>query len=154
MTMLCFLPPLPAGPRQRREPASSPGDASAILGTALVLVGTLAFLFPIGCVRPLPVYAARVGEEARFAPPARDLLRKLEAMQATRGEAPSLPTYFASRDGYGVGTPPGMTVDAESGVVVGTPTMAGSYTVAVGIAGRTTAAITGRAFVVKVLPAS
>ncbi len=150
--MLCFLPPLPAAPRQK--PARPPRDASAIVGVALALVGTLAFLFPIGCVRPLPVYAARVGEEARFGPPDRDLPLQLDKAKAAKRAPPSLPLYFASRDGYGVGAPPGMEVDAATGTVVGTPTMAGSYTVAVGISDRMTTAIIGRHFIVRVLPAS
>ncbi len=115
-----------------------------------------AVLAPIGWVPSRVTYALHVGQAAHLAPHPID--QDLISMLAKR-KAASLPpspyAFFASQAASGAGSPPpGLDVDADTGALVGVPTIAGTYTVAVGISDGRIARILGPAFTVRVLPPS
>ena len=150
--MLCFLPPIPAVPQERpsRRPSRRPCDAGTAAAIIITVVGVVGLLTPVGWTRTQPVYALRAGIAAQLGPRAEDrgLAARLDRARPAGGT-----THFAAgRDAYGA-IPPGLSVDAATGALVGTPTMPGLYTVAISASDGTGNAITGATFKVKVLPA-
>ena len=121
-----------------------------------------ATLAPVGWVPSRFSYALRVGEAAHLQPHPIDqeLISTLARVRTgdarpSNTEASFRYSFFASHAASGAGSPPpGLDVDAATGALVGTPTIAGTYTVAVGIADGRTAYIDGLAFTVRVLPPS
>ena len=121
-----------------------------------------AVLAPVGWVPSRLSYALRVGEAAHLQPHPIDeqlistLARTRASEKAPDARSSSPYAFFAvdqATSGAGA-PPPGLDVDAATGALVGTPTIAGTYTVAVGIAGGQSARIMGPAFTVRVLPRS
>ncbi len=146
--MLCFLPPIPAFPQEPPpRPSSNPGSAAAII---IAAVGFVGLLTPFGWSHAQPVYALHAGIAAHLGP--RDEDKGLTARLDRTGAAVKPYNFAPGRDSYGA-VPPGLTVDAVTGALVGTPTMPGLYTVAIRVSDGTSNAITGPSFKVKVLPA-
>ena len=164
--MLCFVPPVFRAPEY--PPLSSApevgGGAAALIIMCIAFVGLVT---PVGWSRSQPEYELRVGVASRLGPRPieRELMSRLDgaktvasvppasgAARAT-GQAGHPVTFFARHEAYDA-VPPGLTVDSATGALVGVPTMAGSYTVAVGVTdGTTKHAVTGPSFRVKILPA-
>ncbi len=152
--MLCFLPPiLPTPPSG--QPPSTP-RCSGVMGTVMIvlLVGA-ALLTPIGWVRTQPVYAMRVGIASRLGPrpEERDLASRFANLHGAGGGTGAPHAFFVRQQRYDA-IPPGLRVESATGALVGVPSMAGTYTLAVGVSDGTREPIIGAPFKVKVLPAS
>ncbi len=120
---------------------------------------TLAFfcliLAPVGWVPSRMIYALRVGQAANLQPHPIDqqLIATLSKQEAVARIPHSSYAFFANGSASGAGAPPpGLDVDASTGALVGVPTMAGTYTVAVGISDGKVGRIVGPVFTVRVLP--
>lgn len=146
-------------PPPRRDP-SPRGSGIGPAGVIMMLALFCAVLAPIGWVPSRLTYALRVGEAARLQPHPIDdelisTLGRTKASDRTAEGRPPYAFFAAGEANSGAGSPPpGLDVDAATGALVGTPTIAGTYTVAVGIAGGRSARILGPAFTVRVLPRS
>ena len=162
--MLCFVPPVFKAPDH--PPSSASPDVGGAAAFIIGSIAVLGLLTPVGWSRSQPEYALRVGVASRLGPrPAeRELMSRLDASAiadtpaadvAARaiGPAEHPLTFFARHEAYDA-IPPGLELDSATGALVGVPTMAGSYTVAVGVTdGTGLHSKTGPAFRVKVLPA-
>ena len=142
-------PPRPFRPRRSR---GGVGAAGVIMMLALFC----AVLAPVGWVPSRLTYALHVGQAAHLEPhPIDQELISLLARRKATNLPPSPYAFYASQASAGAGAPPpGLDVDADTGALVGTPTIAGTYTVAVGISDGRIAHILGPAFTVRVLPPS
>ena len=145
-------------PPDKQSPRDSGVGAAGVI---MALVLFCAILAPIGWVPSRLSYALRVGQAARLQPHPIDddlisTLAKERASEVAQGGKPSSPyAFFVSQAASGAGSaPPGLDVDTATGALIGTPTIAGTYTVAVGIAGGRSARLPGPAFTVRVLPPS
>ncbi len=151
--MLCFVPMVPAWREPQSPPRPVPGHGVA----AFVIAGTvaLALLTPFGWVHPEPVYAAQVGVAARFAPRAEDagLVARLDRIDVPAGEPRARYAYFV-RGRHDDSLPPGLSLDAGSGALSGVPSLAGTYTLTLGVKDGANRSVTGESFKIKVLPAS
>lgn len=143
--MLCFLPPAPAClPSLPAEDPRRPGAraAAVIVGIALCL----AVLAPFGWSYAEPQYLAEVGIPLRLEPRGEDLaVRDALARRHHAGDV----GHF--RAGERTDIPPGLAVDGATGVLRGTPSMAGTYTIALAVEDGS-AVVPGRRFRLKVLP--
>lgn len=148
--MLCFLPPLAPAPRRNEFSPRKPIGGAAATALFTMAVG-LALFTPVGWVRSQPVYDLRVGVASRLGPRAeeRALLARL-SRQVPEGGKEGL-RYFASGDPYGA-VPPGLGVNSRTGALVGTPAVAGTFTVAIGLSDGAANQVTGPSFKVRVLP--
>ncbi len=109
-------------------------------------------LAPFGWVPSRRTYALRVGEAARLQPHALDqtMIPTLPT-QASGSRRLKSPVFFAGDPASGV-MPPGLDVDAKTGEIVGTPTIAGTYTVSLGVSDARFGRINGRSFTLRILP--
>ena len=164
--MLCFVPPVFRAPDY--PPFSSSPEVGGAAAFIIVSIAAVGLLTPVGWSRSQPEYALRVGVASRLGPRAveQELMSRLDVSKiadasaaAAVGAMPTIgptrrtPTFFARREAYDA-IPPGLELDPATGALVGVPTMAGSYTVALGVTdGTSTHAMTGPSFRVKVLPA-
>ncbi len=149
--MLCFLPPVmpplpPRGDRPRRTPPSCGAAAGTVMVVSLVGV---ALLTPIGWERKQLVYAMQVGVPAHLDPGPENL----PAPGARAGSAAKPIAFYARQERYST-VPPGLRVDAVTGAVVGTPSMAGTYTITVGSGGGTQEPRVGAPFKIRIAPAT
>ena len=154
VVVLCFLPPIPPALPPSRRPSASPrgtaGAAAVIMSLALFCL-TLA---PFGWVPSRLTYALRVGEVARLQAHPIDQALISTVTATTPGSERLAPLAFFAGDltsGSGV-MPPGLDVDAATGAIVGTPTIAGTYTVSLGISDARLGRISGPAFTLRILP--
>lgn len=155
--MLCFLAPLPAAPQggpQPARPQRAPTIAGPVLVTLLALCallapigwaarpqGPLATLAAAGGAGPETAYTVRVGAPTRVGP--LPIAREMVAGLAQGGsQGPS--AFFAGA------LPPGLTLDPATGALVGVPTVAGVYTVALGLMDGSGRTATARPFKVTV----
>ena len=150
--MLCFLPPI--FPMPEYPPFAPPPKASGAAAFILIAIATVGLLTPVGWTRTQPEYALRVGVASQLGPrPVETALVSHLDRSGTVDGAPHKPyAFFGQHDAY-IAVPPGLTVDAATGALVGVPSMAGSYTVAVGVSDGMKSSLTGPSFKVKVLPA-
>ena len=136
--MPAVQPPDP-GPRR-------PGPR-AVAAIVVIALG-LAVLTPFGWADHEPQYSARVGTLLRFGPRPEDLA--LRDSLASRDPAGGAPRF---RAGDLASVPPGLVVNGATGTLDGTPSMPGTYTLALAVEdGRHVVA--GRGFRIKVLPPS
>ena len=151
--MLCFLPMAPAWREPQLPPRPAPGNGLA--GFAIAGIVLLALLTPFGWVHPQPVYAAQVGVAARFAPRAEDagLVARLERAVAPVVDNRERYAYFI-RGQHDDSLPPGLSLDRRSGALSGVPSLAGTYTLTLGVKDGANRSVTGESFKIRVLPAS
>ena len=150
--MLCFLPPvMPPRLPQDGQPRRTPPPCGAAAGTVMVmsLVG-VALLTPIGWERKQLIYAMQVGVPAHLDPGPGNLPARATAPLGTTAKPLA---FYARQERYST-VPPGLRIDAETGAVVGTPSMAGTYTVTVGASDGTPERKTGAPFKIRILPAT
>ena len=150
--MLGFLPPvMPALPPRDGKPRRTPPPCGAAAGTVMVvsLVG-VALLTPIGWERKQLLYAMQVGVPAHLDPGPENL----PAMAVSKPGLPARSVAFYARQERYSTVPPGLSVDPATGAVVGTPSMAGTYTVTVGATDGSPAARVGAPFKIRIAPAT
>ncbi len=92
---------------------------------------------------------------ARFAPRAEDagLVARLDRIDVPASEPRARYADFV-RGRYDVPLPPGLSLDAGSGALSGVPSLAGTYTLTLGVKDGANRSVTGESFKIKVLPAS
>ena len=150
--MLCFLPPvMPPQPPQDGHPRRTPPPCGAAASTVMTvsLVG-VALLTPIGWEHKQSTYAMQVGVPAHLDPGPENL----PARDAARPGAPLRQVSFYARHEHSSTVPPGLRIDAVTGAVVGTPSMAGTYTVTVSASDGTPDRKSGAPFKIRILPAT
>ena len=143
--MLCFLPPVPAC--LPSLPAADPRRPGARAAAVIVLIALcLAVLAPFGWSYAEPQYRAQVGVPLRLEPRAEDLA--IRAALARRHLAGGVGRF---RAGDRASVPPGLVVDGATGILRGTPSMAGTYTLALAVEDGP-AVVPGRSFRLKIVP--
>ncbi len=143
--MLCFLPPPPAC--LPPLPAADPRRPSARAAAIIVLIALcVAVLAPFGWSYVEPQYDAQVGIPLQLVPREEDLA--IRAALASRHLAGFVGRF---RAGAHASVPPGLAVDGATGILSGTPSMAGTYTLALAVEDGP-AVVSGRSFRLKVLP--
>lgn len=80
--MLCFLAPLPAGPRDDLPPAPAPRDSGMAAAVLVALAALCAIIAPVGWAARAPHATAGVATATRFTPQAATVL------------PPGLPAHF------------------------------------------------------------
>ena len=151
--MLCFLPMAPAW----REPQTPPRPSFGygVAGVTMAAIFALALLTPFGWVHPEPIYAAQVGVAARFAPRVEEavMVARLDQVTAHADMSPRRHSFFV-RGQHDDALPPGLSLDEGSGALSGVPSLAGTYTLTLGVKDGVDRSLTGESFKIKVLPAS
>lgn len=149
--MLCFLPPvMPLPPSGDGRPRRTPPPCGATAGTVMVVaLAGVALLTPIGWERKQLMFAMQVGVPAHLDPGAENLPRPA----ASPGAAVRPVSFYARQERYSA-VPPGLRIDAATGAVVGTPSMAGTYTVTVGASDGTPERMIGAPFKIRIAPAT
>lgn len=144
----CFLPPVgflpqPGGAQPR--PSVHAGVAAASLSA-----GAFLLLFtPTGWSRSQPVLEMRVGANAYL--PLRSEERALAAqLSCASRRTPQQCKFLISQSSYG-SVPPGLAIDERTGALAGTPTLPGTYTLAIEIDDKRTGMSTGPSFKIRVL---
>lgn len=148
--MLCFLPPvMPLPPPEGGKPRRTPPPCGPAAGTVMVVaLAGVALLTPIGWERKQFMYAMQVGVPAHLDPGPDNL-----PLRADRGSGVKPVAFYARQERYSA-VPPGLRVDAATGAVVGTPSMAGTYTITVGASDGTPEPKVGAPFKIRVAPAT